>query len=233
MKTFDAKSELKLQGCHPDLQKVARRAQEFFPNGSVEVFITCGRRTVEQQRALYQNGFSRTMKSRHIPDESGYSYAVDFAVKLDGALRWDWPIFNKIAVAMKKAAKIENVPIEWGGDWKSFEDGPHFQLPRKKYPAKGEMFMAGIASFDEPESDVLPGMQEAAFMGAVKKPVNLNAIWTGVSTVGGSIMAMIHGIEWQSVAVICAFVAIGAIGYFLLRDRLPAVTFGGDDANTI
>jgi len=27
------------------------------------------------------------------------------------------------------------IPIEWGGDWKSFPDGPHYQLPRKEYPA--------------------------------------------------------------------------------------------------
>jgi len=26
------------------------------------------------------------------------------------------------------------VPIEWGGDWKTFKDGPHFQLPHAKYP---------------------------------------------------------------------------------------------------
>ena len=26
------------------------------------------------------------------------------------------------------------VPIEWGGDWRTFKDGPHFQLPKKEYP---------------------------------------------------------------------------------------------------
>jgi peptidoglycan L-alanyl-D-glutamate endopeptidase CwlK len=42
--------------------------------------------------------------------------------------------FFKIAAAMKAAALLERVPIEWGGDWKKFRDGPHFQLPRKAYP---------------------------------------------------------------------------------------------------
>ena len=29
---------------------------------------------------------------------------------------------------MKQAAKELGVNIVWGGDWKSFKDGPHFQI---------------------------------------------------------------------------------------------------------
>ena len=29
---------------------------------------------------------------------------------------------------------VVGVPIEWGGDWRTFKDGPHFQLPWGKYP---------------------------------------------------------------------------------------------------
>jgi peptidoglycan L-alanyl-D-glutamate endopeptidase CwlK len=53
---------------------------------------------------------------------------------IDGEVRWDWPLYYKIADAMKKAAHELDVPLEWGGDWKSFKDGPHFQLPWKDYP---------------------------------------------------------------------------------------------------
>ena len=35
---------------------------------------------------------------------------------------------------MKAAAKKEGVLLEWGGDWKTFKDGPHFQLPWVQYP---------------------------------------------------------------------------------------------------
>jgi peptidoglycan L-alanyl-D-glutamate endopeptidase CwlK len=35
---------------------------------------------------------------------------------------------------MKDAALVEQVAIAWGGDWKTFKDGPHFELTRKKYP---------------------------------------------------------------------------------------------------
>jgi peptidoglycan L-alanyl-D-glutamate endopeptidase CwlK len=36
---------------------------------------------------------------------------------------------------MKTAAAELGVAIVWGGDWKSFKDGPHFELDKKVYPA--------------------------------------------------------------------------------------------------
>jgi peptidoglycan L-alanyl-D-glutamate endopeptidase CwlK len=35
---------------------------------------------------------------------------------------------------MKDAAEELEVDLEWGGDWKSFPDGPHFQLGWGSYP---------------------------------------------------------------------------------------------------
>ncbi|WP_016678642.1 M15 family metallopeptidase, partial [Yersinia pestis] len=35
---------------------------------------------------------------------------------------------------MKQAAKAMELPLQWGGDWKNFRDGPHFELPRECYP---------------------------------------------------------------------------------------------------
>jgi peptidoglycan L-alanyl-D-glutamate endopeptidase CwlK len=51
-----------------------------------------------------------------------------------GEVRWDWPLYAKLAGAMKAAAKEVGVPLEWGGDWK-MKDGPHFQLTWAAYPA--------------------------------------------------------------------------------------------------
>ena len=49
-------------------------------------------------------------------------------------VRWDWPLYERLAVAMKMAAQEVGVPLEWGGDWRSFKDGPHFQLPWQTHP---------------------------------------------------------------------------------------------------
>jgi peptidoglycan L-alanyl-D-glutamate endopeptidase CwlK len=53
---------------------------------------------------------------------------------MNGKLRWDWPPFTAFAKVMKQAAKDVKIPIEWGGDWRTFRDGPHYQLPHRQYP---------------------------------------------------------------------------------------------------
>jgi len=128
---LDKRSEKNLKGVHPDLVKVVRKAFELAP---VDPVITCGVRTIAEQRVLVAKGASRTMNSRHIPGRDGFSKAIDVAFIIDGKLRWDWPLYKKFADVMKQASKAVKVPIEWGGDWRSFKDGPHFQLPHKGYP---------------------------------------------------------------------------------------------------
>lgn len=116
----------RLNGVHPDLVKVVKRAIQLTP---VDFTVLEGLRTVERQKQLVAQGASKTMKSRHIT-----GHAVDLAPVIDGEVRWDWPLYKQIAPAIKQAAKEVGVPIEWGGDWLRFKDGPHWQLPWRKYP---------------------------------------------------------------------------------------------------
>lgn len=127
-------SKKRLKGVHPDLVRVVNRAAKDWKDTSLTWIVTEGVRTVERQKELVVAGASKTMNSRHIPGKDGFAKAVDLAAMLDGKVRWDWPLYDKLAKAMKAAAKVEKVPLEWGGDWKSFKDGPHFQLPKVQYP---------------------------------------------------------------------------------------------------
>jgi peptidoglycan L-alanyl-D-glutamate endopeptidase CwlK len=127
-------SEAKLKGVHPDLVRVVLRCAKDWKDTQFTFGITCGVRTLEEQKVLVKKGASKTLKSRHIPAKNGYSHAIDVVAFIDGKVRWDWPLYDKISKAMKAAAKAEKVPIEWGGDWKSFKDGPHYQLPWASYP---------------------------------------------------------------------------------------------------
>ncbi|CAB4169889.1 D-alanyl-D-alanine carboxypeptidase [uncultured Caudovirales phage] len=127
-------SEAKLKGVHPSLIKVVRRAAADWTDPHLTWIITCGPRTVAAQKLLVAAGASKTMNSRHIPGKDGYSKAVDLAAVLRGKLKWDWPLYAKLAAALKAAASKEMVPIEWGGDWRTFKDGPHFQLPKNLFP---------------------------------------------------------------------------------------------------
>jgi peptidoglycan L-alanyl-D-glutamate endopeptidase CwlK len=124
--TFSARSESRLAGVHPDLVRVVRKALTLSP---VDFAVIEGLRTTERQAELLKAGASRTMNSRHIT-----GHAVDLAPFIAGSIRWDWPPFHQIAKAMKDAAAAEGVAIVWGGDWRTFKDGPHFELDRKVYP---------------------------------------------------------------------------------------------------
>ena len=124
-------SHQRLRGVHPDLVRVVRRCAADWADPETGFIVTQGLRTLEEQKLLKAKGASRTLRSRHLT-----GHAVDLAVSVRGQIRWDWPLYAKLAKAMKAAAKAEKVPIEWGGDWTSFKDGPHFQLPWAKYPAK-------------------------------------------------------------------------------------------------
>ena len=116
------KSQKALIGVHPDIVKVVTRALEI---SVIDFAVIEGLRTLERQKALYAAGATKTLKSRHLT-----GHAVDIAPYINGSIRWDWPLFYKIADAMKAASKELGITLEWGGDWKSFKDGPHWQLPK-------------------------------------------------------------------------------------------------------
>lgn len=127
-----AADEKKLKQAHPDLIKVVQRCAEItkcpFQIGETG-------RSVAQQKINVAKGVSKTMNSRHIVSKDGLARAVDLLAMPDGKkVTWSWPPYYVLAAAMKQAAKDVKVPIEWGGDWKTFKDGPHFQLPWAKYP---------------------------------------------------------------------------------------------------
>lgn len=124
----------KLKGVHPDLVRVVLRCAEDWAEADTGFIVTCGVRTLAEQKVLVAKGASKTLRSRHIPAANGYSHAVDLAATIDGKVRWDWPLYDRLAKAMKAAAKAEKVTVEWGGDWKTFKDGPHYQLPWASYP---------------------------------------------------------------------------------------------------
>ena len=120
------RSVARLKGVHPDLVKVVERAIQLTP---VDFTVLEGLRSPERQKALVAAGASQTLKSRHLD-----GHAVDLGAWVDEQADWSWPLYGKIAGAMKAAAAELKIPIEWGGDWTTFKDGPHFQLPWKDYP---------------------------------------------------------------------------------------------------
>jgi len=126
-----SKSRIKLEGAHPDLAKVIHHAAEL---SDMDFTVLEVLRTLARQKELVAKGASKTMRSRHLPGADGKSRAVDIAPLDGGQISWSWPLYNRLAPIIKQAAIEMNVPIEWGGDWRSFKDGPHWQLPWAQYP---------------------------------------------------------------------------------------------------
>lgn len=120
------RSVARLKGVHENLVKVVERAIEIT---TVDFTVLEGLRDPLRQKKLVEAGASQTLNSRHIT-----GHAVDLGAWIEDEVRWDWPLYHKIAAAMKEAAKELDVAIVWGGDWRTFKDGPHFELDRRKYP---------------------------------------------------------------------------------------------------
>ena len=147
----------KLDGVHPNLVKVIKRAIEI----TIQDFsVNEGLRTLDRQKRLVAAGASRTMNSKHLKQSDGFGHAADLIPwgDFDGngksEISWAWEHFYPIAEAMRKAAKELNIRVRWGGCWatlndttkpttqlvadyvaerraagkRAFIDGPHFEL---------------------------------------------------------------------------------------------------------
>lgn len=116
----------RLGGVHPDLVRVVKRAAAM---SSLDFTVLEGLRTLARQKQLFAQRATKTMNSRHLT-----GHAVDLAPMIGGEVRWDWPLYHQLAKTVKAAAELERAPVSWGGDWVSFADGPHWELPWKGYP---------------------------------------------------------------------------------------------------
>ena len=147
------KSRKELEGVHADLRAVVERAIQL---SAQDFAVHDGIRTLKEQKKLVERGASKTLNSRHL---SGH--AVDLVPYIGGKLRWEWDPIYQIAEAVRVAALEQEVPIRWGGAWdrqltdlddppedivadyvarrknagkRAFIDGPHFELPKDRYP---------------------------------------------------------------------------------------------------
>lgn len=141
-----AAGEAKLSAVHADLQDVIRAASA---QCDVPFTVIEGLRSIERQRKLVAARASKTLRSRHLT-----GHAVDlwptnadgialksgqaFPARSQEARTADallWANLRIIAATVKQVAAERGVALEWGGDWASFPDGPHFQLSWGRYPA--------------------------------------------------------------------------------------------------
>lgn len=146
---LSARSLKRLEGVHPDMVKLVKRAIEITGQDFV---VQEGLRALATQKEYMKRGVTRTMASKHLKQSDGYGHAVDLVPIIKGQPRWEWPIIYPIAAAMRQASIELNIPIRWGGVWDrkieelsenmksevekycvrhpgpDFLDGPHYEL---------------------------------------------------------------------------------------------------------
>ena len=125
----------KLAGVHPELIEKVKRMLYAASDLGCPIVVTSGVRTIAEQRALYAKGRSQPgpivtnvdgiiKKSNHQVKSDGYGHAVDFAFLVDGRPSWEESHPWYLIGAMAKCQGLV-----WGGDWTTFPDRPHVELP--------------------------------------------------------------------------------------------------------
>lgn len=115
---------------HPRLIEKVYKLKELCANKGLKIGIGECVRTKEEQDALYRKG--RTEKGSIVTNAKGSTYssmhqwgvAFDF-YRNDGKGAYE----NKDGFFEKVGNLGKSIGLMWGGDWKSFVDKPHFQLP--------------------------------------------------------------------------------------------------------
>lgn len=115
---------------HPDLQKKIRELYNKCEKAGLKIGISECLRSTAEQDALYAQG--RTKPGKIVTNAKGSTYSSmhQWGVAFDfyrndgkGAYNTSGKFFDKVGKLGKECG------LEWGGDWKSIVDKPHFQLP--------------------------------------------------------------------------------------------------------
>ena len=142
---FGPLSLKRLEKVHPNLVKFVTELLNISP---YDIVITEGLRTLETQMEYYSYGRTKfinkwgqktgiitkcdgiKLKSQHQVHSDGYSHAIDFAFAGSTKGRLDFSAKKYYEVRKIAEPLMQKYHIEWGGDWKTFKDMPHWQLKR-------------------------------------------------------------------------------------------------------
>jgi peptidoglycan L-alanyl-D-glutamate endopeptidase CwlK len=131
MGRFDKRSETTIATLHPKTQELAReflrKIQDSGILGTVTIKLISGTRNYAEQAELFAQGRTKSGKivTNAGPGQSNHNFGIAWDVGLfKGASFLDEsPLYAQIGQEGKKISALE-----WGGDFKTFVDRPHFQV---------------------------------------------------------------------------------------------------------
>lgn len=116
--------------CHPRLQELAAELIEECSKQDLRIKIGETYRTVAEQNELYAQG--RTKPGNIVTNAPGTSYSSmhQWGIAFDFFRNDGQGAFNESGRFFERVGAIGvGLGLEWGGNWKSIKDRPHFQLP--------------------------------------------------------------------------------------------------------
>ena len=122
----DQRSEQNIATLLPPVQPLARALIAAAATAGITIKIISGTRTYEEQNALYEQG--RSTAGRIVTNARGgysnhnFGIAFDIGVFEGGRYLDESPAYKTVGALGKQLG------LEWGGDWKSIQDEPHFEL---------------------------------------------------------------------------------------------------------
>jgi peptidoglycan L-alanyl-D-glutamate endopeptidase CwlK len=131
--TFDSRTEDNIATLLPKAQRAARQFMVAAKPFKYTVKILSGTRTYDEQRALYAQG--RTKPGPRVtnagPGQSNHNFGIAFDVGIFDGKTYFTGSTNATAkpyVDLRNLTKKAVPELDWGGDWKSIKDQPHYEL---------------------------------------------------------------------------------------------------------
>jgi peptidoglycan L-alanyl-D-glutamate endopeptidase CwlK len=142
LSSFDGRSEGNIQMLLPSAQRKAREFMKAVTDAGIIVKIISATRTFAEQDELFSRGRTKpgpkVTNARSGQSNHNFGVAWDIGVFKNGAYQPESPLYKKVGAIGK------SLGLEWGGDWKSFPDEPHFQVvPEKDLKKIAANFEAG------------------------------------------------------------------------------------------
>lgn len=122
----DDRSERNIATLLAEVQPLARALIESAAGVGIAIKVISATRTYEEQDALYEQG--RTKPGRIVTNARGgysnHNFGIAFDIGVFEAGRYipEAPAYKAVG------ALGVQLGLEWGGNWKSIQDEPHFQL---------------------------------------------------------------------------------------------------------
>jgi peptidoglycan LD-endopeptidase CwlK len=131
--SFDARTEACILTMMPKAQEAARRFMVAAKPFKYQVKILSGTRTYAEQAAIYAQGRSKPGKivTKAGPGQSNHNFGIAFDVGIfDGKTYFTGATSaqEKAYVDLRSLTKKAVPELDWGGDWKSIKDKPHYEL---------------------------------------------------------------------------------------------------------